>query len=111
MSARSGEFAAASDAVTRTRYQPSGYVSVFHSHEVAVSGALPVAIGRQFASPSRRASSVYCVSSLSGFSIFHLSLSTGLRGLPAESLSVGPLSLDAGSTVTSWTCVGWFCGA
>ena len=55
MSARSGEFAAASDEVTRTLYQPSGYVSVFQSHDVAVSGALPVESGRQFASPSRRA--------------------------------------------------------
>src|SRR5687768_13297311 len=49
VSVRSGEFAGASDAVTRTRYQPSGYVSVFHSHDVVVSGDLPVAIGRQFA--------------------------------------------------------------
>src|SRR5262245_55444829 len=85
VSARSGELAAASEAVTRTRYQPSGYVSVFHSQVVAVSGDLPVEIGRQFASPSRRASSVYCVSSLSGFSIFHFSFMIGLRGLPAES--------------------------
>ncbi len=29
--ARSGEFATASDDVTCTRYQPSWYVSVFHS--------------------------------------------------------------------------------
>src|SRR5258706_7874360 len=92
VSARSGEFAAASDDVTRTLYQPSGYVSVFHSHVVAVSGVLPVLIGRQFASPSRRASSVYVVSSPSALSIFHLRRNTGLRGLAAESLSVGSVS-------------------
>ena len=62
---------------------------MFHSHVVAVSGVLPVWIGRQLASPSRRASSVYVVSSPSGFSTFHLTRRIGLRGLAAESLSVG----------------------
>ena len=50
--------AGGADAVTFTRYQPSANVSVFHSHCVAVSGAVPVCSLRQLLSFSRCTASV-----------------------------------------------------
>ena len=50
------------------------------------------------------------MASLSGFSTFQVIFIIGLRGLAAESLRVGRLSLVARSTVMSWMLVAWFCG-